>query len=241
MTPHHLETIETNHFTFLSERDSRFGTSQTSSIVGTNVDSSPPHSSPHLARFSTPLRKRRGDMTFLFDNDEDVNSSLVVRFPPEATQITEEEEEKEKDFIDRLPCDLGDPDFALHSSVYLTLTDPPGPPTYSEVEEELQSEEEEELSSQPVTGSKQQLIKERKIDLSASLSILWSQEQENRRKMNSFNSPTSSTSSNPFSRRAYLPVQVGKMSLHRIVSGEPRHYSVPRAALPYSPSKKRVI
>lgn len=240
LTPHHLATSETDQSAFSIEQETQLSTPQSSSIVDnfeTNLDSTPP---PQPAKYSTPLRNRRGDITFIFDNndsiaeeEEDVDSSLVVRFPPEASQIEEldndddgeeEEEEKEEEgLIERLPCDLGETDFALHSSVYLVLTDPPGPPSYSQVEKELEEDamskgQEEVSSSQSVAESQPQLIDKREIDLSASLSVLWSQEQQKRQETTLLGSPavlastSFSASGNPISRRAFLPVQVRFLS-----------------------------
>ncbi|VDM21105.1 unnamed protein product [Hydatigera taeniaeformis] len=179
---------------------------------------SSPHSSSinsaSEAKLSTPLRERRNNMTYIIDNDdveegEDVDSSLVLRFPPEASQVLEDEAQN-VEAIKPLPCHLGDTDFALHSSVYLTLRDPPAPPSYCQVEAEMNLLKTD--SPQPVTVSAPSADK-LEIDLSASLSILWSQE-EHQRRMNSCTgnsrliSSSSSSSSNPIGRRAFLPVQV---------------------------------
>lgn len=214
MTPKHLATLEATHSLFNAE-DTSLGASHSSSIINAsevNLNTPPPPLPP--PKLSTPLRKRRGHMTYIFDNDDsraegDIDSSLVLRFPPEATLILEDEEKKE--VIKPLPCHLGDTNFALHSSVYLTLRDPPAPPSYSQVEAEMSLHKTN--PPQPNTVSPPSVTK-REIDLSASLSILWSQEQQQKRTESCSRhpgvlSPLSSSSSNPVGRRAFLPVQVG--------------------------------
>ncbi|KAH9284512.1 DNA polymerase zeta catalytic subunit [Echinococcus granulosus] len=214
LTPGHLATPETIYSSF-GAGDTALSAPLSASIANTpEVNLSTPPSPLPPPKFSTPLRERRGDMTYIFDNDdskteEDIDSSLVLRFPPEATQVLEEEEEKGEKLIEPLPCHLGDTDFALHSSVYLTLRDPPAPPSYSQVEAEMRLREAD--PPQPTTVSPPSVDK-REIDLSTSLSIIWSQEQQQKR-MGSCSSnarvlsPLSSSSSNPISRRAFLPVQ----------------------------------
>lgn len=72
---------------------------------------------------------------------EDDLDSTVLRFPPEASQLLSPTHPQDVDSsrcfaIEPLPCHLGEPDFALHSSTYMRMS-ATGPPSYAEVEEEL--------------------------------------------------------------------------------------------------------
>ncbi|KAL5965017.1 DNA polymerase zeta catalytic subunit [Taenia solium] len=214
LTHRHLATLATTNSAFSTECTSFSAPHSTSIIDAPKVNLSTP--SPPLSppRLSTPLRKRRSYMTYIFDNDdsrdeEDIDSSIVLRFPPEATQVLEDEEKKE--VIKPLPCHLGDTNFAFHSSVYLTLRDPPAPPSYSQVEVEMSLHKMK--PPQPNTVSPP-LVTKPEIDLSASLSILWSQEQQ-QKKMESCSGnprilpPLSSSSSNPIEVLCHTRRQTG--------------------------------
>lgn len=158
----------------------------------------------------SPFQNRRGDMTFAIDEEdyEDLNSS-IIKFPPEATQIFDEENDfsddhQDLDIVEPLPCHLGEPDFALHSSVFMTLQDPPFPPSYSQVEEELKQRKAGKL--QPVITSQPEPEEGKKeIDLSASMSMLWTSQKSLENAMNS--SLLSPNMSGSISRRAFLPIQ----------------------------------
>ncbi|KAL5108709.1 DNA polymerase zeta catalytic subunit [Taenia crassiceps] len=217
LTPRHLAALETTHSLF-STKDTSLSASHSSSIDNApkvNLDT-PPLPPPKV---STPLRKQRCHMTYIFDSDdsrteEDIDSSLVLRFPPEATQILEDEERKEE-ALKPLPCYLGDTDFALHSSVYLTLRDPPAPPSYSQVEAEMSLHKKNPPQTKTVSSPS---ATRREIDLSTSLSALWSQEQQQKRMETCSDksrilSPLSSSSSNPIRRRTFLPVQENHCTL----------------------------
>ncbi|VUZ48913.1 unnamed protein product, partial [Hymenolepis diminuta] len=158
----------------------------------------------------SPFQNRRGDMTFAIDEEdyEDLNSS-IIKFPPEATQIFDEENEfsddhQDLDTVESLPCHLGEPDFALHSSVFMTLQDPPFPPSYSQVEEELRQRKARKLQL-IITSQPEPEEGKKEIDLSASMSMLWTSQKSLENAMNS--SLLSPNMSGSISRRAFLPVQ----------------------------------
>lgn len=159
-------------------------------------------------KFASPFQNRRGDTTFIVDEDdfEEIDSS-VIRFPPEATQNVDDEVDQELDMVEPLPCHLGEPDFALHSSVFMKPQDPGLPPSYSQVEEELKQLKAEK--SHLIAASQQEPIGNREIDPSPSLSMLWSsQEQLLQKSLNEMHSSLlSPNSSSSISRRVFLPIQ----------------------------------
>ncbi|VDD82134.1 unnamed protein product [Mesocestoides corti] len=187
-----------------------------------------PHSREPLKHSPLPPFQEEDD--FLFDPWEDWDPT-IQRFPPDATQVSDVMDSSQRPFehhpepIEPLSCSLGEPDFALHSSVYMTYCGME-PPSYEDVEAELlrkkqrlcktavrmsypstfaESEVAEEAVSQEAKSINKSLRAE--IDLSTSLSGLWSQEQHKRRESLSATSTKLSASSLSISRRVYLPVQ----------------------------------
>ncbi|KAM7535525.1 hypothetical protein Aperf_G00000090701 [Anoplocephala perfoliata] len=202
LTASHLDTPDVSQTSLATGAISALGTPPRSQI-----DSS---FSAGPRKFSSPFQNRRGDMTFVIDEDEfeEIDSS-VIRFPPEATQNVGDEVDRELDTIEPLPCDLGEPDFALHSSVFMKLLDPPSPPSYSQVQEELKQLKAEK--SRLIKISQEEPEEKREIDISLSMSF---QEQLLQKSLNEMHSSLlSPKSSSSISRRAFLPIQENHCTL----------------------------